>query len=119
MIAVVDDDPAMLESLADLLDAAGYSALAFPSGPALLHAGLGELDLVVTDIGLPVMDGLELREIVRKARPEVPVFLITGRHELAERSRARAIEHVFRKPFDTPALLAAINHALGSPIPEG
>lgn len=111
-IAVVDDDPAMLESLADLLEAAGYKSLAFSSGQALLDVGLEGLDLIVADIGMPVMDGFELRDIARQQRPGLPVFLITGRHELAERSRSRSIGTVFQKPFSTPGLLAAIGRAL-------
>lgn len=111
-IAVVDDDLRMLESLGDLLEASGYRAIAFQSATTLLEAGLLGVDLIVADIGMPGMDGLELREIALRDRPDLPVFLITGRHELADRGRTEQISPVFRKPFDAPALLAAIEQAL-------
>jgi DNA-binding response OmpR family regulator len=50
---------------------------------------------------------------VNKARPELPVFLITGRHEFADQDQAPgASRRFFRKPFDAKALLAAVRDAL-------
>lgn len=112
VVALVDDDPRLLESLADLFESAGYTARGFESAEALLAAGLEDIDALVTDIGMPGMDGFELRDRATKARPELPVFLITGRHELIERARARAVDDFFRKPFDAQALLAAVGKAL-------
>ncbi|MFC3705840.1 response regulator [Devosia honganensis] len=117
-IAVVDDDMRMLESLSDLLEASGYHAISFQSATALIEEGLREVDLIVADIGMPGMDGFELRDIAQRERPSLPVFLITGRHELAERGRIRGGSQVFRKPFDTGALLAAVAGAL-HPIEQG
>lgn len=111
-IAVVDDDIGMLESLEDLLESSGYETTGFSSAQALLAAGLRPFDLVIADIGMPSMDGFALRDIALKERPELPMFLITGRQELADRGRARGIDRVFRKPFDAPLLLAAIEQAL-------
>ena len=111
-IAVIDDDPRVLESLEELLESAGYAACCFRSAERLLVRGLADLDLLITDIGMPGTDGFQLRDIVRKARPELPVFLITGRHEIADYGRAQGISGFFRKPFDAPALLAAIAEAL-------
>jgi FixJ family two-component response regulator len=112
IVAVVDDDPRLLESLEELLESAGYAASCFPSAGHLLVRGLADLDVLITDIGMPGTDGFELREIVKKARPELPVFLITGRHEIADQGRAQGISGVFRKPFDAPTLLAAIAETL-------
>lgn len=111
-IAIVDDDPRLLESLEELLESAGYAACSFSSAGSLLSNGLAELDLLITDIGMPAVDGFELREVVGKARPELPVFLITGRHEIADQNRAQGISGFFRKPFDAQALLAAVEEAL-------
>ena len=58
------------------------------------------------------MNGFELRDLARKTRPELPVFLITGRHEIADQDRAQGISGFFRKPFDAKALLAAIGDSL-------
>ncbi|OWW02378.1 regulator [Rhizobium sp. R72] len=112
VVAIVDDDPRMLESVGDLLESAGYVAGSFSSAASLLVNGLSDLDVLITDIGMPGIDGFELRDLVKKARPELPVFLVTGRHEIADQSRARGISGFFRKPFDAQALLAAIASAL-------
>ena len=62
---------------------------------------------------MPGIDGFELEKRVKQARPELPVVLITGRHEIADQQRAIAQgNRFFRKPFDGQALLAAIGQAL-------
>jgi FixJ family two-component response regulator len=111
-IAVVDDDPRLLESLADLLESAGYEARTFSSAGTLLAGGLLDLDLLITDIGMPGTNGFELRDLVMKERPGLPVFLITGRHEIANQDRAKDSSGFFRKPFDAQRLLAAVAEAL-------
>jgi FixJ family two-component response regulator len=115
VVAVVDDDPRVLESLEDLLESVGYVARSFSSARSLLVNGLSEFDLLITDIGMSGMDGFELRDVVKKARPDLPVFMITGRHEIADQDRAQGISGLFRKPFDAQALLAAIGDALPKP----
>ena len=119
VVAIVDDDPRLLESMEELLESADYVARSFPSAGALLVNGLSGVDVLITDIGLPSMDGFELRDLVRKQRPELPVFLITGRHEIADQDRAQGISGFFRKPFDAQALLAAIGDALRTRDGEG
>lgn len=111
-VAIVDDDPRLLESLADLLESAGYEARTFSSAGTLLAGGLLDLDLLITDIGMPGTDGFELRDMVTKERPDLPVFLITGRHEIADQDRAMNNSGFFRKPFDAQRLLATVAEAL-------
>jgi DNA-binding NtrC family response regulator len=65
------------------------------------------------------MNGFELRDLVNKARPEMPVFLITGRHEIADQNRAPGVNGVFRKPFDADHLLAAVDDAVRNRNMEG
>lgn len=110
LVAIVDDDPRILESLQDLLESAGYDVRVFSSGALLLAAGVAEIDCLITDIGMPGMDGFELRERVRSLRPELPIFLISGRRDLTEDDRLGA--EFFRKPFDGPTLLTAIGEAV-------
>jgi len=119
LIAIVDDDPRLRESVADLLESAGYAAYGFSSAEALIIHGLTGLDLLITDIGMRGMDGFDLRDLVKSVRPDLPVFLITGRHEIADQVRAQDVDVFFRKPFDAVALLAAIEAALQSPKGEG
>ena len=111
-MAIVDDDPRLLESVEDLLESAGYVARSFSSAESLLIGGVSGLDVLIADIGMPGMDGFELRDFVKNARPGLPVFLITGRHEIADQDRAQDISGFFRKPFDAKALLAAVGDAL-------
>jgi FixJ family two-component response regulator len=114
IVAVVDDDPRLLESLGELLESAGYAPRCFTSARALLDRGLADVELLITDIGMPGMDGFELRDLVLKNHPDLPVFLLTGRHEIAEQDRAQGVRGFFRKPFDARQLLVAVDDALQS-----
>ena len=115
-VAVVDDDLSLLQSLENLFESAGFTVKTYSSAEELLAAGLAGIDCLLADIGMPGTDGFELHGIVKGLRPDLPVFLITGRHEIADQQRARAndIAGFFRKPFDGPTLLAAIDQALRS-----
>lgn len=116
-VAIVDDDMRLLESLRELLESVGYEVLTYPSGRHLVRSdGVARMDCLITDIGMPGLDGFALERLVGERRPEVPVFLITGRHELAEgRLVGDAMGHrIFRKPFDGQALLTAIDKALNN-----
>ena len=117
IIAVVDDDPNVLESLADLLESAGYDTRSFPSVGSLISNGLSGVDVLISDIGMPDMNGFALRELVRMSRPDLPVFLITGRHELTE-GVIPGVSGFLRKPFEARTLFAALDHALGDGSPH-
>ncbi len=119
VIAVVDDDSRLLESMEDLLEATGYTARCYSSAASLLTRGLAGVDLIITDVGMPDIDGFELREIVQEIHPDLPVFLITGRHEIADQERAQGVTGFFRKPFDGQTLLTAISEALTVRRTEG
>ena len=121
VVAVVDDDDRTLESLADLLEAAGYDVRLYTSGKMLwTHGGLSDIDCLISDIGMSEMDGFELRRLALSERPGLPVILITGRPELrAQDSSNIERDRYFEKPFDGRQLLAAIRAALGSARPKG
>ena len=114
MIAIVDDDLRVLESLENLLESAGYGVRTFTGAAALLASDHSFIDCLVTDIGMPGMDGFELLEIMKRSKPGLPVFLITGRHEIADQERAAAknISGFFRKPFDAQRLILEVSQAL-------
>ncbi|MGO8389061.1 response regulator, partial [Rhizobium johnstonii] len=76
------DDPRLLDSMDDLLKSAGYVARSFSSTGSLLVNGLSDLDLLITAIGMPGIEGFALRDLVRTSRPELPVFMITGRQAI-------------------------------------
>jgi FixJ family two-component response regulator len=114
IVAVVDDDYRVLESLGDLLESAGHAVRLFSSATALLqNCAFADMDCLISDISMPVMDGLELQRLAHVARPELPVILITG-HELTEQAMAASQEsaELFRKPFNGQELLAAVSKAL-------
>ena len=115
LVAVVDDDQRILESLANLLESAGHTVRLFPSAPALLESGsLAEIDCLISDIDLPSIDGFELARRVHAARPDLPVILITGHPELADRLPPTGPGYcrLFMKPFDGQQLLAAVGDAV-------
>ena len=114
VIAVVDDDPRILESLENLFESAGYGVRKFSSAKSLIDAGLSDVGCLITDIGMPSVDGFELHDLVKKVRPDLPVFLITGRDVISDQQRALAngVSGFFRKPFDGPAMLRAVDDAL-------
>jgi FixJ family two-component response regulator len=113
-IAVVDDDARLLESLENLFESAGYGVRTFASASAMIDGGFANFDCLITDIGMPTISGFDLLDAVKRARPELPVFLITGRHEFGDQQRASTsdIAGFFRKPFDGQALLAAVETVL-------
>ena len=117
IIAVVDDDRNTLESLENLLEAAGHAVRLFGHAAALLESGgLQEIDCLISDVGMPGMDGVELMQRAHGARPELPVILITGRPaELLKRSTSAdpSYYHLFQKPFNGHELLTTVNRALG------
>jgi FixJ family two-component response regulator len=121
VVAVVDDDPRALESLADLLEAAGYDVRLYPSAKALCsHGGVSDIDCLISDVGMPEMDGFELRRFALSERPGLPVILITGRPEIrAQYSPILERDRYFEKPFDGRKLLAAIDAALRGARPDG
>lgn len=105
-VAIVDDDPRVRDALSELFESAGYRVLLYASASHFLSAEFPpRIDCMVTDISMPGVDGIELRKVVRSKRPELPVFLITGRHELIEKLPREERVNIFMKPFDSSALL--------------
>jgi FixJ family two-component response regulator len=122
VVAVVDDDPQVLESLEDLLESADHTVRLFASATAFLESGqLAEIDCVISDIGMPAIDGFELRRLANAARPELSVILITGRDELASPPHGAApagVRDIFQKPFNGQDLLAAVSRAVCGSLRE-
>ena len=114
IVAVIDDDYRVLESLEDLLELAGYGVRLFVSAKQFLDTAIADVDCVISDVGMADTDGFELQQIIRHSRPTLPVILITGRHEFAatEHQAARGGRVLFEKPFNTRDLLAAISSEL-------
>jgi FixJ family two-component response regulator len=117
IIAVIDDDDRVRESLLNLLASYGYKAEAFASAELFLaSAGPSRSNCIIADVQMSKsqMTGLELLERVRSSQPEVRVIIITGKPSF--RSEAfclnRGANGFFRKPIDGHALMALIDHLL-------
>jgi len=120
VIAVVDDDPGILESIESLLNSADYEVRLFSTATALLESGgLPEIDCLISDVAMPLMDGFELARAVQAARPALPVILVTGRPDLLRRSPLDGLGQyrVFKKPFDGQELLTAVALMVKNPRP--
>jgi FixJ family two-component response regulator len=116
--AVVDDDHRILDSLENLLESAGHTVRLFASAAALLESGcLADIDCLISDIDLPKINGFELVRLAYAARPELPVILITGHPEIANRPPPSGSHHyrLFRKPFNGQELLTAVSDAVRHP----
>jgi two-component system response regulator HydG len=114
-ILLVDDDPAMTEALAQALPQKGYAATTCGSADEALRLLDGEdFDVVVTDLHMKGMNGLELCARVVANRPDIPVVVITAFGSLesaVEAIRAGAYDFV-TKPFETKTLTLALDRAV-------
>jgi two-component system, LuxR family, response regulator FixJ len=117
VIHVIDDDAAMRDSLAFLLDVNGFTPLVHESANAFLSSlAVDTLSCVISDIRMPGMSGIELVRKLRGDGATCPVILITGHGDVAmavEAMKAGAADFI-EKPFDDAALLGAIQTALES-----
>jgi FixJ family two-component response regulator len=114
VVAVVDDDPRVRQSLENLLESAGYAVRLFSSAESLLHAiDLKHIDCLITDICMPGMDGLALHQVVHRVVPNLPVMLISGCAIPGEAlTDLTGIRGFFRKPFDAQFLLDYVGRAI-------
>jgi CheY-like chemotaxis protein len=116
-ILLVDDEEFLRRLLARLLDGAGFDVIEAENGAAALRAAAdldGALRLVVTDVQMPVMNGIEFAREFRPRYPGVPVLFITGRDVGITDDPAFYDGHLLRKPFRSEAFLAAVARLLGN-----
>ncbi|WP_242371836.1 sigma-54-dependent transcriptional regulator [Anaeromyxobacter sp. SG26] len=114
-ILVVDDDRASRELLARILVARGHDVLALPDGKdALAALERGPVDLVVSDIRMADVDGLQLTDRMREAAPDTPVVLVTafGNVEGAVEAIRRGAFDYISKPYDVDAIAVVVERAL-------
>ena len=115
LVAVIDDDQSVRESLPELLRASGYEVEAFSSAEEFLASGDGgRTKCLVLDVAMPGMSGPELQRELQRRGQSLPVIFITANADGTMRPRLLeqgAVECLF-KPFTERALLAAIGSAL-------
>jgi PAS domain S-box-containing protein len=114
LILFVDDDRSVREMVAPTLTEQGYRIVTAANGAealALLLAHEQEVRLVLTDVAMPVMDGLEMNRKLHSRHPNVPVVLMSGTFE-AEKDVLPAVVAFLTKPFRLEQLLSVIAEAL-------
>ena len=111
IVATVDDDHRIRESLRSMLESAGYRAVTFESAEEFLRSGsLPSVTCVIADVRLPGMDGTELQRRIRRERQQLPVIIITAHDDDDVRRRALrdGAAAFLVKPFDGGDLLSHV-----------
>ena len=111
---VVDDEPIVRELLCRLIQTAGFTPIPQENGSAALERclgnGLERPSLVITDINMPGVDGIEMVRRLRRFWPALPAVFVTGNVQWA--SRATPLGQVVLKPFDIEAVVGAARQAV-------
>jgi DNA-binding NtrC family response regulator len=113
-ILIVDDYPATLELMKEILDYEGYQTVTARCGEEALQLNHGDFDLLLTDIVMPTMGGLELIRVFRELSPNTVPMLVTGfpSIETAVAAAEQGIYDYIVKPFDRHRLCTAVSGAL-------
>ena len=115
LIAVIDDDASMRSALLALIRSAGYDGCGFAAAEDFLGCGLARnFACIITDIQMPGMNGIQLKQHLAASNCPVPVIMITARldPDLEQRSLASGAVCFFRKPFEADDLIGCIEKAL-------
>lgn len=121
-ILIVDDEPSYLELMKDFLNQEGYANIITESNPLNVLSLLDrtDIDLILLDIFMPEMNGLELLEKIYAVYPNIPVVVITAVHEvqIALKAIKLGAYEFITKPPDTDRLLLTIRRALDTKLLE-
>ncbi|MBN2194663.1 MAG: sigma-54-dependent Fis family transcriptional regulator [Polyangiaceae bacterium] len=112
---VVDDEAGVRYTIAEILRQAGLEVVTAENGTeALALARQSSFDLVISDLRMAPMDGLELLRLLRAEQPELRVILVTahGSERLAVEAMRLGAYDYFKKPFELDELMAVVNRAL-------
>jgi FixJ family two-component response regulator len=114
LVAVIDDDESVRESLPDLLRELGFAVQAFSTAEEFLASDyIGQTRCLILDIAMPGMSGPDLQRELTLRRKEIPIVFITAHRDETVRPRLLeqgAVECLF-KPFSDTALREALNAA--------
>lgn len=115
LVAVVDDDPMIVESISDLLASVGHATLCFATATALLECPyLDAIACLISDIRMPAINGWQLAAILQQRRPGLQVVLMTA-HDPAECGMQGVPPdsiRILRKPFEAQQLLSVVERAI-------
>ena len=111
IVAAVDDDFRVRESIESLVESAGHTPLVFASAEEFLQSAAPESAIcLITDVRMPGIDGLELQRRVKLQYPRLPVIFMTAHYdnEIRQRALSQGAVGFLHKPFDAADLLGAI-----------
>jgi PAS domain S-box-containing protein len=123
-ILVIDDEEAVLEIVREMLGDLGYSvqtATHGRDGAGYYREHAGTIDLVLLDVNMPLMDGHETYDELRRINPEVKVIIVTGygRRSAEASSFSGPVQGLIQKPFELETLAVTVRQALDSPSGNG
>jgi DNA-binding response OmpR family regulator len=111
-ILVIDDDERVRMLLRDILVFAGHRVIEASDGESGMKVlEESRFDIVLTDLGMPLINGWEVAKSIKKRVPEIPVFLITGwgTHLDEEKIRESGVDLIIGKPFQINEILEAVD----------
>jgi len=114
-ILIVDDEIVARQSLTDILKLEGYNPSAVPNGPAAVeHVRTHPVDLVIVDLRMPGMDGLQVVQAINQVSPDTEVVLLTayGSMDTAVQALRLRIHDYLTKPASPPQVLASVKKGL-------
>jgi FixJ family two-component response regulator len=114
-ICVVDDNPSVCKALSRLIKSAGFKVKTYDSAQEFLNDGLSrDSDLLVLDVRMPGMNGLDLQNHLAALGYAIPIVFITAHEDSIAKTKAMAAGAVafFQKPFDEKDLLGGIYKGL-------
>ena len=116
-ILVVDDEEPIIKLSRGMLERQGYQVLALTSSEEaleLFRSGPGEFDLVLSDVSMPELSGIDLARALIGIRPDIPVILMAGFTEMITEEAAQdmGVRALLRKPFSPGAAIALIQQTL-------
>ena len=122
LIAIIDDDEAMREALADLVDLIGYRSTTYGSAIEFLKAAGVRPDCIILDVQMPGMSGLDLQQHLQREEAPPPIIFVTSFAEpdLTARAMKAGAYRVLSKPTPNDVLERCLRDALrGEPPQDG
>jgi len=116
-VLVVDDDPAVRESLRDALESENFDVIFAADGNEALEKFYeGDIDIVLLDLKMPDKSGWEVFERMTAVNPLLPVIIITASNDAVELAAQAGASAIVEKPIELPRLLWTIHRLLGEPL---
>jgi PAS domain S-box-containing protein len=115
-LLIVDDEEETLNGVREALTSHGYKVFAINDSPSALNIFKKlpqEITLVITDMAMPHMDGMELIKQIKEIKPEIKILAMSGHMKyIADKDGIREIDGFLKKPFDPPYLLSVVRRVL-------